>query len=97
MAKTAQITLDGTTYTVPAPNIGQLEEITEIFEGPRSKIPFGVLRITMKRADPKIDFDVASPSIDEVATAVQVILKLAGLEKADANPPQPQLTVVASG
>ena len=95
MAREAKCTLDGVEYTVPALNIGQLEQVTEAFDGPRTKIPFAVLRIAMHRASPKIDLANASPSMDELATAVQAILETAGLQKGEANPPQ-QTAVAAS-
>ena len=93
MAKEAKITLDGVEYTVPALNIGQLEEVSEAFDGPRTKIPFSVVRIALARATPKADFDAMSPTMDEIGSAVQAILETAGLQKSDANPPV-TLTVV---
>lgn len=86
MAKDATIVIDGTSYTIPKLNIGQLEEVAEAFDGSRTKIPFLILKIAMRRATPKVDFDTLSPSMDEIGDAVQAILQTAGLQKSDANP-----------
>lgn len=94
MSKDAAIILDGVTYMVPPLNIGQLEDVSEAFEGPRTtKIPFAILRIALSRATPKADLDAICPTMDEIAEAVRMILLGAGLQKPDANPPV--LTVVA--
>jgi len=93
MAKVVNITLDGQDFVVPALNIGQLESLTAAFEGPKSAIPFSVLRIAMARSTPQTDIANMTPTMDEVSAAVHAILETAGLQKADANPPH--LTVVA--
>jgi hypothetical protein len=81
------IVLDGETFRVPALNIGQLELVTEAFDGPRSKIPFAIVRIALERATPAADLKKIAPTMDEVADAVKVILTAAGLQKSDENPP----------
>ena len=95
MPREAKFTLDGVEYTTPALNVGQLELVTEAFDGSRTKVPFAVLRIAMTRAIPKVDLDTVAPSMDEVATAVQAILETAGLQKGDANPPQLKVVPIA--
>lgn len=90
MAKTATITLGGTDYTIHAFNIGELEKISLLFKvQPDASTAFNVLRMALKRAEPKMDDPdaIELDSIDEVAAASTVILELAGLKKPDANPP----------
>jgi len=83
-ARTATITLDGTPYTVHAFNIGELERITQ-----SGNNAWAVLRIAMERADPKpINVETIAPTLDEVKTAFEVLLTLAGLQKPEGNPLQ---------
>ena len=87
MAKrSAQIVLDGETYTIPALNVGQLERLTEAFDGPASRAPYGLLRIAMERAEPHVNggLDTIEPTIDEIGAAFKVIAELSGLT---VNPP----------
>lgn len=83
--KTDKITLGDQEFTIHAFNIGELERITDLFEGPPRKVPFGVLRVAMERAEPKADPNVIEATTDQVAEAMLKILTLAGLK----NPPVP--------
>ena len=91
MPKEAKVTLDGTEYTIPALNIGQLEDVSAIFgeAAPSSKSGIAILRIAMQRAEPKPDMEKLAPTFAEVGEVVQAVLKLSGLQQPDANP-QPE-------
>lgn len=89
MAKTATITLAGVDYTVHAFNIGELEELADIIEGPPKKAAFQILRLAMKRAIPPVtDVNAIEAERDEISAAMEVITKLAGLADKTANPPE---------
>lgn len=87
MPKTATIQLGGQELKIHAFNIGELERVTALFDaaGPASnvKMAFGVLRIALERAEPKVeDIDgIEIESMDEVVEASNVILTLAGINK----------------
>ncbi len=84
MAKTVRIELGGQTYDVPQLNIGQLERVTDMLTGAGSataKAGFGVLRIAMERATPKVELDELAGTTEEIAAAVTAILDLSGLKK----------------
>lgn len=86
---TEKITLGGSDYTIRTFNIGELERIAEIMEGPRTKVPFAIIRIALERAEPKVEKpnDIEATT-DEVSSAMVAVMKLAGLTVADpANPP----------
>jgi hypothetical protein len=90
MSKTASITIGGEKFIVHRFNIGELERVSMLFESaPTStmKTAFGILRIALERAEPKIE-DVSAfeiDSIDEVIEASNAILTLAGMNKPKAN------------
>jgi hypothetical protein len=86
--RTATITLDGDEYKIHAFKVGELEQLTEIFnsEASGTSKSLMVLRLALLRAEPPVhDFDNMEPTLDEVSTASMAILELAGL-KAAANP-----------
>lgn len=84
MARTAQIILDGATYTIRAFNIGELETI-----GKAGNDAWVVLKTALKRADPKVEnADLIEPTPAELTAAFSTIMQLAGLQKPDASPPQ---------
>lgn len=88
MVRTGEITLGGTVYVVHAFNIGELERVTDVFQGPPHRVSFTVLRIALERAEPKVDPTTIEATTDEVAAAMMVILELAGLKTAGkAGPP----------
>lgn len=77
------ITLGETKYEVPKMNIGQLEEVTEAFELPPIKRPFAILKIAMRRAEPKVDnFADLEAGNDEISVAIPAILKNSGFAQA---------------
>jgi hypothetical protein len=86
VAKTAQISLGGTQYTIHAFNIGELERVVEMFDGPTTKAAFGIVRIGLERAEPKVEIDTLEPTLDEMREAARVMLDLAGLQQPDASP-----------
>jgi hypothetical protein len=72
-----------TEYSVPKLNIGQLEEVTAAFDLPAMRRPFAILRIALKRADPKVaDPNAIEATNDEIADAVMQILQSSGFGKA---------------
>lgn len=88
MAREAKVTLDGVDYTVPALNIGQLQEVSAVITGGAAAVGgFDILKIALRRATPKADLETIAPTMDEVGAFVQEVLKLSGLQKPDANPP----------
>ena len=77
MARTAEIILDGQTYTVRAFNIEQIERV---MASPGS---FAVLRIALERSEPPVAKDAVSelePTMVEIRTALETVMKLSGLE-----------------
>lgn len=84
MARTAEITLDGTTYTIRAFNIGELEIIQK-----SGGDAWTVLRTALRRAEPKApDANLIEPTPTELETAFATIMTLAGLKRdAPASPP----------
>ena len=55
MPKTAVITLGETDYTIPAFDIGELEDIAEVFATlPAHKVPFETLRRALAHASPPV-------------------------------------------
>jgi hypothetical protein len=94
MRREISIVLDGETYRVPALNIGQLQEVGQILSsasnGAATSGSFEVLKVALRRVDPKPDLETLCPTYDEVGAAVRSILAMSGLQKPDENPPQPQ-------
>lgn len=89
-ARTTKITLGDTEYTVHAFNVGELETVADILEGPPRKAGFAILGLALQRAEPAIDtaaFAALEIGMDEISLAVPVIMKLAGLEQKSPNPP----------
>jgi hypothetical protein len=77
------VTLGDRKYAVPLLNIGQIELLVDLFEGPRHRIVFGVLRVAMTRAEPRpADVDAIEATMDEVSAAVTAILECSGLQAA---------------
>ena len=88
MAREAKCTLDGVEYTVPALNIGQLQEVAaSIASGAASTGGFEVIKIALRRASPKADLEQIAPTMDEIGAFVKSVLNLSGLQKPDENPP----------
>lgn len=77
------VSLDGVEYTVKALNIGQLEKVTDLFTSPKtSQIPFGILRIALETAEPRVlDVNLLTPKLEEVTIAVTAILEMSGMEQ----------------
>ena len=92
-ARVAQITLAGMDYTIHAFNIGELERVTDIVASSAvspGKVPFTILRIALARAEPKIEnVDGIEATPEEIAAAMNEVLKLAGLNQPAANPQAP--------
>lgn len=92
MAKTSTIKLDGVDYKIHAFNLDELQDVMEVIATASSsdpKLPFKILRIALRRAEPKVeDAGLLEVSPDEMAPAVNAILALAGLQQGEANPPQ---------
>lgn len=92
--KTAEIVLGGTTYTVHAFNIGEIEQVTNLVEdaapGKNATMALAILAIALKRAEPAIADakSIEIDSLDEVIAAANIIMELAGVKKTDANPPK---------
>ena len=91
--KTAQITLGEAQYTIHAFRLGELEEITRGMveagrDGTQYRIPFVVLEIAMRRAEPKLEgaFQDIEADTDQVKAGAIAALKLAGLEDDDSPP-----------
>lgn len=83
MARTAEITLDGQSYTIPALNVGQLERVLGAAAG------FDVLRIALERATPPLtaeQLNAIEPTMAEVNGAITAIMVLSGMEQ-PAGPP----------
>lgn len=90
MSKTAKVTLAGIEYTVHAFNIGELEEIAELVGGNATpgRVSFQVLKIALRRAEPKIeDPNAIEAEPEEIKAAFDGVLELAGLKQATENPP----------
>lgn len=99
MARTAAIILDGVSYVVPAFNIGQLEIVSEIFDGPiKTKIPYKILRLALDRADPKPNggLEQIEPTFDEINKAFEVIAELSGIPVRKASDPQEPVAPAAT-
>lgn len=84
MARTAQITLGGTSYTVHPFTIDELEEWTAYSSDPAiagtGKSVFFTVKMALRRAEPKIEQGgsvEATPA--EVRDAFRVITELSGL------------------
>ena len=83
MARTAEIILDGQTYTVRAFNIQQIERV---MASPGS---FDVLRIALERSEPFLDKEAVAllePTMVEIRTALETVMKLSGLETPTSPP-----------
>jgi len=93
MARTAVISLDGKEYTIHAFNIGELEEATVAFENERARVPYKVLRIALRRAEPQLNgsLEDIEPKAGEVLEAFRTIVELSGMNMAgkDENPTPP--------
>jgi len=88
MSKTSKIQLNGDEYTIHRFTIGELERVTEAFQGPAHKVPFILLKIALERAEPKVaDPSALEISADELRKANETIVELAGLAVPAANPP----------
>ncbi len=86
MSKTFTITLDGQEYTMRPFNMGELEEVAEL-DLPRAKMPFALLRLAMKRADPPCpSVDAIEMTPDEFNEAVGKVMVAAGMRKVEAGP-----------
>lgn len=83
MSKSVKVTLAETEYDVPMLNVGQLELVTDALAGPAMRATFAILKIALKRATPAVPTpDEIEATRDEVATAVDAILVLAGFKEA---------------
>ncbi len=88
MSKTADIKLNGNTFTIHRFTIGEMERVTEAFQGPAHRVPFALLRIALERAEPKPDsVDNLEITADELRAASDAIIELAGLKQQNENPP----------
>ena len=87
MSKTFTITLDGKEYNLHPFNMGELEEVTEV-DLPRAKMPFFLLRLAMRRADPPClpSVDAVEMTPEELNDAVSKIMVASGMRKVDADP-----------
>lgn len=99
MARTAKITLGDQEYTIHAFNLGELEEIGELIataDDKAGKVSFQILKMALRRADPKVeDAGTIEATMEQVSAAATVILELAGLktkEPAPGDPPAGQET-----
>lgn len=81
MATTARITLDGKEYTLRAFNIGELEEVADLVQSEKPhKLPFAILRVAMRRAEPRVeDVNALEITAAELNKAIETIQGLAGL------------------
>jgi hypothetical protein len=82
MGNSVKVTLAGAEYTVPQLNVGQLEEMTEVVK------PFDVLRIALRRAEPKLspaDINALEATKPEIDAAMAAITDLSGIKK---EPPE---------
>lgn len=89
-AKTAKITLGEREYEIRALNIGELERVTELFDegvDPR-KAAFSILRIGMERAVPQPEggINAIEATSREIASAVEAIMRISGMEPPKENP-----------
>jgi hypothetical protein len=94
--KTATITLGGDDYTVHAFNIDELEQLAAILSNdtiPLSTRSFSILKLALLRAEPPVGNvgTIEPDTLDEVISAANAIMELAGL-KAAANPPPVEAT-----
>jgi hypothetical protein len=93
LARTTTIRIGGQDITIHAFNIGELERVSQLFEGRNTmSMAFGILRIAMERAEPKV-LDVNAleiESMDEIVKASSAILALAGLNKPNGSAGDPQ-------
>ena len=102
MAATVKIKLGDKEFDVPRFNIGQIEELTEIWATPNTrKHPFAILKLALApwaspdgevvpRATPPItakEIERLDIEVDDLATAVRAILTHSGFAaKGDAGP-----------
>ncbi len=90
--RTAQIDLGGKIFTIHAFNIGELRRISKlIMDDKVDGVERGleIIRMALARAEPQVpvdEFETLEPTFDQVTTASDIILGLAGL-KAAGNPP----------
>ncbi len=96
MAATIKVKLGDREFDVPRFNIGQIEELAEIWEAPNPrKHPYAILRLALSRcglsADEVSKLDI---EVDDLSRAVRAILKHSGFATKDdppnADPPVPQ-------
>lgn len=88
MAKTINITLGESSYAVPHLNMGQIEELSEIYEEPdyassarKFKTTKRIATLLLRRAEPKIeDFSTIECTTEELAVAIRSILAASGLQ-----------------
>jgi hypothetical protein len=81
MPKTIAIKLGGTSYTIPALDIGQIRRACEFMQEGQVEA-FGFLQIALERATPKPpSFDGITFDLDEITTAVQSVMKFCGLSQ----------------
>ena len=92
MPKEARVTLDGNEYVIPALNLGQLEDIAKVITATGAGTSGGleILRIALRRATPKPDFETFAPTFTQIGDVVKSVLELSGLQEPDKNPPGPQ-------
>jgi len=88
MDESAKITLGTVEYTVFPCTVGELRKITKAFQGEASEVPYEVLGIALKRAEPNVpDPEALVATLDQVREAVNTYLALGGLAKAPEGPP----------
>ncbi len=81
MLKSVEVTLGGREYEVPMLNVEQLERVQDLLETAPKKSGFGVLRIALERAEPKVEKpgDIEATH-HEIKKAIDSIMKLSGFE-----------------
>jgi len=95
MSKTLKIKLGAKVYDVPKLNVGQLREVTRLFQrDDRTEISFDVVKIAFERVADVENFDEVEAGLDEIVVASAQILEHAGMKRQEgANPlPAPEST-----
>lgn len=91
MARSAKITLDGTEYEINAFNIGELEDVTDIFQSvPGHKVAFEIVKKALRKIGKHdAELEAICPEMDEVIAAFKTLMTLSGMKVPDdANPPK---------
>jgi hypothetical protein len=84
--KHLKVHLGETEYTIPELDIGQLEDVTAVFEGPLRKVAYSTLAIALQRATPPVaDIRALQARHDQVMHAANEILIFSGFKKRDAD------------